>query len=359
MFSCPARQRARTRRGFTLIELLVVIAIIAILAAILFPVFARVREKANQTSCLNNQRQLAIALMMYANDNDETLPLPDKWVEATNLATDPKIFNCPSVGAQGVPSAPNYGMNAFLYDTDPVSGSISGAAIGQIADPTIIELTTDIARITAPTIITKNPGDVGYEGQVIKQEFTNPFPGSYSAMGFGGGGNGAARHGGAAAVSFLDGHVALQGALDRGAGMTGHNIPRTAGRMYIKFANTKDWEDAHERLHAAVGWASTWPYDTVMNSAGAIQGITYQSGNPVDDAGFNPAVGWKITAPGTLTFNSGDPYVYIMPGGNKTLMINATLTSDAVVMFGTNHPYVETGAAHCPAADTPDRKSVV
>jgi len=63
------------RRGFTLIELLVVIAIIAILAAILFPVFARAREKARQTSCLSNMKQIALATGMYVTDHDECYPL--------------------------------------------------------------------------------------------------------------------------------------------------------------------------------------------------------------------------------------------------------------------------------------------
>lgn len=60
-------------RGFTLIELLVVIAIIAILAAILFPVFARAREKARQTSCTSNVKQIALAVLMYAQDYDERI----------------------------------------------------------------------------------------------------------------------------------------------------------------------------------------------------------------------------------------------------------------------------------------------
>src|SRR5579863_7090850 len=62
-------------KGFTLIELLVVIAIIAILAAILFPVFAQAKEAAKKTSCLSNQKQIALAWPMYANDCDDTMAL--------------------------------------------------------------------------------------------------------------------------------------------------------------------------------------------------------------------------------------------------------------------------------------------
>ncbi len=69
-----AMEGKRFYRGFTLIELLVVIAIIAILAAILFPVFAQAREKARQSSCTSNVKQSALAVMMYINDYDETFP---------------------------------------------------------------------------------------------------------------------------------------------------------------------------------------------------------------------------------------------------------------------------------------------
>ena len=65
---------SKQRRGFTLIELLVVIAIIAILAAILFPVFAKAREKARQISCASNEKQLGLAFMQYSQDNDENMP---------------------------------------------------------------------------------------------------------------------------------------------------------------------------------------------------------------------------------------------------------------------------------------------
>ena len=70
MFTTIARKRSS---GFTLIELLVVIAIIAILAAILFPVFATARESARAISCLSNTKQIALAQMMYSQDYDETI----------------------------------------------------------------------------------------------------------------------------------------------------------------------------------------------------------------------------------------------------------------------------------------------
>jgi prepilin-type N-terminal cleavage/methylation domain-containing protein/prepilin-type processing-associated H-X9-DG protein len=70
----------RTRNGFTLIELLVVIAIIAILAAILFPVFGRARDKSEQASCLSNVKQVVLGIQMYEQDYDGTMPLHTTYV---------------------------------------------------------------------------------------------------------------------------------------------------------------------------------------------------------------------------------------------------------------------------------------
>ncbi len=95
------------KRGFTLIELLVVIAIIAILAAILFPVFARAREKARQSSCLSNLKQIGLAGQMYAQDYDETFNPSDQHCDPPNYVwsqliypyvKNDQIFICPSFG---------------------------------------------------------------------------------------------------------------------------------------------------------------------------------------------------------------------------------------------------------------------
>jgi len=98
------------RKGFTLIELLVVIAIIAILAAILFPVFARAREKARQTSCLSNVKEIVLGTLMYVQDYDERLPRlyyrdPSGAMTSITMMIEPylmntQIWNCASAAAE-------------------------------------------------------------------------------------------------------------------------------------------------------------------------------------------------------------------------------------------------------------------
>ncbi|GEM_PF-629882 len=152
-----------SRRGFTLIELLVVIAIIAILAAILFPVFARAREKARQTTCLNNQKQIATVMLMYAQDHDETLPGADTVWIATSL--DKGVLICPTAGRTVT--------NGYIYNI-----GLDGKALGDFPNPsaTIMNADGDSATGLLPNI--------GYDNTQINT-----------------------RHSGYAIGSFLDGHA--------------------------------------------------------------------------------------------------------------------------------------------------------
>ncbi len=100
------------RTGFTLVELLVVIAIIAILTSLVFPVFARAREKARQTSCAANLKQLGLAFACYADDYDETMPqsfnAASYWFEVlAPYVKSTQIYACPS-GCGRLPSTPCY-----------------------------------------------------------------------------------------------------------------------------------------------------------------------------------------------------------------------------------------------------------
>ena len=98
-------ERRRRGLGFTLIELLIVIGIIAALAAIIFPVFASVRERGRRTACLSNDRQLGMAMLQYVADSGETFPngltwAGDKWVNQTYpYVKATGLFHCPSGAA--------------------------------------------------------------------------------------------------------------------------------------------------------------------------------------------------------------------------------------------------------------------
>jgi prepilin-type N-terminal cleavage/methylation domain-containing protein/prepilin-type processing-associated H-X9-DG protein len=99
--------RRSNHQGFTLIELLVVIAIIAILAAILFPVFAQAREKARMTACLSNVKQIALGVQMYAQDYDELLPVAGynaqcrgRWqFQVYPYVKNQQVFTCPNLAS--------------------------------------------------------------------------------------------------------------------------------------------------------------------------------------------------------------------------------------------------------------------
>jgi prepilin-type N-terminal cleavage/methylation domain-containing protein/prepilin-type processing-associated H-X9-DG protein len=203
----PRSHTNHRRPGFTLIELLVVIAIIAILAAILFPVFAQAREKARAINCVSNLRNVSTAIMMYVQDNDENMPyyettpppapLPRNFwfLQITPYLKADKIYSCPSLNVTTTTFAavPNrvvgYGVNAgthvFPNYPDP---AISLAAF---ATPAGVLMMCDSA-FQDPTY-----GNSGYP--VVYCPLRTVAGVVNGAV--------AARHFGGANVAFLDGHV--------------------------------------------------------------------------------------------------------------------------------------------------------
>lgn len=147
------RSRLSIRRGFTLIELLVVIAIIAILAAILFPVFARAREAARQSSCLSNLKQMGNAVMMYMQDYDEvnlranniqTYNLPNGAVStSTNCLwmyqlypyiKNAQVYSCPSDNAARFSSTAYTGTLGYGFNDNYGIGGLALAAFQRPAE---------------------------------------------------------------------------------------------------------------------------------------------------------------------------------------------------------------------------------
>lgn len=150
-----------TKHGFTLIELLVVIAIIAILAAILFPIFAEARQKARQTACLSNVRQIGTAFAMYINENDQLFPIvvgggsdwgnfSAWWPELLQPYTKNwKIMWCPSSSATGYAGRDaafgkmfsSYAYNCYLlgypadFTAEPYGWYNGVASEGEIKNP--------------------------------------------------------------------------------------------------------------------------------------------------------------------------------------------------------------------------------
>lgn len=148
----------RSRAGFTLIELLVVIAIIAILAAILFPVFAQAREKARQSSCLSNGKQMGLAIMGYAQDYDETYPLAERLASPAGPATDwmglidPYVKAGGSYSRSGIFVCPSFARGSDESNQYKPLENVFGYAgrLSYRSNPGTLLETTTLAMIDSP-----------------------------------------------------------------------------------------------------------------------------------------------------------------------------------------------------------------
>jgi len=307
------------KRGFTLIELLVVIAIIAILAAILFPVFAKAREKARQTQCTNNQRQIALAVLMYAQEHEETLPdAGSVWADlkltsamrnttALLQSTENKVLTCPDYTA-----SPNGYLYNVMCSALPLGDTrISGA--GSTTDPTKLFLTVDGVDLVVPNIAMSTADVVEF------------------------------RHAGSFISSFIDGHISLFPAAQKAAWLADAGtlqLPVTPAKMISTSASS-------------IGTGTS----SFCNSTGTTWTLTTDpAGNiPADPAlislsSTNPSLLCQVTVP--TGANAGGPYY--LKGGGKTLTITTCKVQWTVPAQGSLPPGVPFPVVVQTSNQTPD-----
>ena len=161
--------RTQNRSAFTLVELLVVIAVVAILAALLFPVFARARENARRTSCQSNLKQLSLAATLYSQDYDEHFPLGlsptgagtfassfdllQPYVKSSQVGICPSDAGIPDVALNLPGTGPvSYSANVRLT-TSPFLGEASPPSLAQINDSARLPIIWDAVNVSTDPIV--------------------------------------------------------------------------------------------------------------------------------------------------------------------------------------------------------------
>jgi len=221
--------------GFTTVELLVVLIIIVVLLVIIYPMFTPYRCGSNQTTCINNQRQLEMGIYMSAQDHDGKLPLPQNWIAATGLTGDAKVFDCPTSDQVGTPAHPDYGYNGRLYTLK--NGKVAQLTLDDIGSPDQIEATCDIRQAYTAPSGTTDPGLLAQNGL-----FTVSAIGTEADM----------RHQKGLVVSYLDGHVQYQLTGEYGRGTTEYNLP-TISSFTLNFSKFSSAAKAQKAMARAWG----------------------------------------------------------------------------------------------------------
>ena len=215
-FPFPAMNRPITRSSrnfaFTLIELLVVIAIIAILAAILFPVFARARENARRSSCQSNLKQIGLGVLQYAQDYDEKYPISNNMHGAgADFATSGnnnwiaviqpyikswQVFTCPSATPNGSLTAPNGNSSTNYF----LNGVTLGRNQAALQSPATLVWVHEYAFVSSDAFIRPQPDPVN-------TSLVAPSNGNYKGWMEAGAFNYDKQHFDGGNLLFCDGHV--------------------------------------------------------------------------------------------------------------------------------------------------------
>ncbi|MEI6521084.1 MAG: prepilin-type N-terminal cleavage/methylation domain-containing protein [bacterium] len=321
------KTQTKHHRGFTLIELLVVIAIIAILAAILFPVFARAREKAHQTTCTSNLRQLAALTQMFAQDHEEILPRATTW--PTDINADAGVMDCPTSSYKGVSGSPDY---CYIGGCGNGETFLSAAAIGAIRDPSAAPMFVDRLTYTDPIM-----QQISSFYIIHDPSYSDAFNSIMQTID--------QRHSGGANIAFADGHVQLVKPVDpylfMGSITDLSAITKVVdlGKLYLTAVPLTD---------ASIHGLLKGKYNITTAFAGSGSGFAGTSNNAAFCDGTNTTTTFNRnqagTPPGELIVNgtSGGhepPWIKVGSGGSQMIVITAVHSNFPGGNWGTQTDY--------------------
>ncbi|MHB9134626.1 MAG: type II secretion system protein [Armatimonadota bacterium] len=269
-------------RGFTLIELLVVIAILAILFVIFFPVFYRPHHGSRQTACLNNQRQIGVAINMYVMDNNEVFfpdTLSTAWAVKLKPYNEASIYDCPTKTGKGSNGKPEYGFNPLLFSRK----------LAAVANPAVMLLTADL-NMTNPS--------PNYTLRDVDRDI-DP------------------RHNQGAVVSCVDGHVSYEHMKNT------TNIAATLLQQGYDFAPTAKAKDAG-------------PYVTQSVPAGGYAGMVFASPNKSSGtSSSNMQIKWDADFHGNQeVFPGAGLYCSFFDSGSLPLSGSGSMTLPNGIVVG-------------------------